>query len=158
MAGSFGFTVVPDPRSPRTRASGMVRRMASEIHPSPHGADASGGANAAISRCGPWHVGRSLAQVAALLLLCLGTPAWADLALYATTERADVVGKAPHRWEMAPGPAGATSEPIYIERDNPRVWIKDADIESVLVEERRTEISETGQKVSGDPYYSVTFI
>ena len=97
-------------------------------------------------------------QALLVVFLSLVTPASAELALYGTTQQEDVVANAPERYERIPSSAQSTSGPIYIERTNPRLRVSDRDIESVIIDERRTAVTETGQRIVGEPYYAVTFI
>jgi hypothetical protein len=93
-------------------------------------------------------------QALIVVFLSLVTP---ELALYGTTQQEDVVANAPQRYEKIPSSAQSTSGAIYIERTNPRLRVSDKDIESVVIEERRTAVTETGQRLVGEPYYAVTF-
>lgn len=97
-------------------------------------------------------------QAAIIVTAGLATPAFAALALYGATEQADVVAKAPDRYEKIPPRSPSSGAPIYIERTNPKIRIDDRDIEAIILEERRTAVTETGQKVEGEPYYVVTFV
>jgi hypothetical protein len=63
-----------------------------------------------------------------LLLVTGFIPAYAELALYDPAQRRELVR------------------------------IGDRDIESIVLEERRTTVTETGQKFLGEPYYAVTFV
>jgi hypothetical protein len=92
-----------------------------------------------------------------LVLLAVGTPAWAQLALYDTTQQTDVVAKAPQRYEKFEVAREAGTDAFYIERTNPKIRIEDRDIESVIVEERRTIVTARGE-VPREPYYAVTFL
>jgi len=84
-----------------------------------------------------------------LIVSCLGvaTAARADLALYGTTEDERVVANAPHRDERIPPSPQSLTGSIYIERTNPKIRVEDGDIESVVVEEKRIAVTETGQRV-----------
>ena len=101
---------------------------------------------------------RCFVQTAIIIVTGLATPAFAALALYGATEEADVVAKAPDRYEKIPPRSASSGAPIYIERTKPKMRIDDRDIEAIILEERRTAVSETGQKVEGEPYYVMTFV
>ena len=83
-----------------------------------------------------------------LIVSCLGvaTAARADLALYGTTEDERVVANAPHRYERIPPSPQSLTGSIYIEPTNPKIRVEDGDIESVVVEEKRIAVTETGQR------------
>jgi hypothetical protein len=92
-----------------------------------------------------------------LVVMAIVTPAWAELGLYDTTQQMDVVARAPQRYEKFEIPRDAGTDVFYVERTNPKITIKHRDIESVIVEERRTVMTDKGE-VARDPYYAVTFV
>ena len=78
--------------------------------------------------------------------------------MYDSTESEYVVNNAHRRYETGAPTARSGTGPIYIERTNPKIRIKNPDIASVVLEERRKTVSESGQIIAGEPYYSITFV